>query len=238
MRYATASLVYCMPVDLYSLVVAARRYSNVRGALLAIDFIRKRKQQGVLRTSGSSTIANIPIEVLDNICTRLLEVNTRNHRSYCDCWARYINWHHECRECACADSMIHSCNPQNAQPKGNCSDHGITCDCYERLLLRHCLYTCPSRDVIVSGYKYDSGHFTLGQWEEKLGTCKKRGLALTGIARYAAVGPRLSIHCRPLIPSRNSLSIFCWMTTTSKLLRRIFEWTPKWHCSSEQRKLR
>lgn len=90
MYYASAKLAYCMPVDPYSLIVAAKRYHAVRGAVIAMDFIRDRKQRNVLQVSEAaprSNISKLPIEVIDAIALKLLAAD--NHDARCDCWVRF-----------------------------------------------------------------------------------------------------------------------------------------------------
>lgn len=82
---------YCVPVDPYSLILAAKRYHAARGALLAVTFVRKHKQSQSLKIEashqGSTNVSHLPIEVLNRIYDALLQPG--EHEDRCDCWIRF-----------------------------------------------------------------------------------------------------------------------------------------------------
>ena len=146
MYYASAKLAYCMPIDPYSLIVGAKRYHAVRGAVIAMDFIRDRKQRNVLQVSKAasrSNISNLPIEVIDAIAVELLAAD--NHDARCDCWVKFPDcWE---AECDCVEDMQHTCAPSRDD-----------CYCYDRFVDEHCIYDCASMAYVFESYDENYEH--------------------------------------------------------------------------------
>ena len=170
-----AQLAYCMPVDPYSLIVAVRRYHGVRGAFIAMDFIRDRKERTILQTSDETatvSIANLPIEVIEVVSAKLLEADS--HKTRCDCWARYKeSWQ---GECTCLEAVAQSCKSRK--------NH---CECFDHFLADHCWHECPSREYI-----YDELDDAARAWCAKLQRLKKKDIRQSKktTAYWAAVSLR------------------------------------------------
>ena len=176
-----AQLVYCMPVDPYSLIAAARRYHGVRGAVIFMDFVKDRKKRNTLQTSVDApptTIANLPIEVMESISARLLDADS--HKTRCDCWARY--WKIYTPGCYDGGCYVPSCKSA-----------GDECECHERHPREHCMNRCLNLDLLLEGSEIyaDARH-----WQCELETLHKKNLRKSNTIEYwAAVGLCAHVDC-------------------------------------------
>ena len=164
-----------MPVDPYSLIVAARRYHAVRGAVIAMQFIKDRTQQNALQVSAAATpinMANLPVEVIDVISTKLLEGDTHNTR--CDCWARYWKAWEGPSDCACHGGMEDSCRPGDDD-----------CELYDDSTTNHCMYRCRmTENDFDLGDQYDAAM----DWRDALDILQKKDVTFKdSIGHWTAV---------------------------------------------------
>lgn len=162
-----------MPIDPYSLALAANVYHRVRGAVIALNFIKNRKQRNVLEVlqTTKTTIADLPLEIVDVIAAELLAAEC--HKDRCDCWLRYYDsWE---GDCACVDEIEHTCRP-NADGQ---------CHCFDAVREGHCMYDCLSLDaLLVYGDFYEDAR----TWQTHLETNDKSAVKRThSIERQAAV---------------------------------------------------